>query len=152
VNTSKLPPQQLDVMKTVLSLRAQRHGMIQSKEQYKFVYATVPGTSPQVRDVMAQRVGIADAPIRRANSLAADSSQRRGGTVKEAANALLQRHLDHRIGLAQSMSGRIGHSAGPPPAEAEAGFSDSGPGTDDEQPLVIDVDDDTDPVTPWTQK
>lgn len=114
-------------------------------------YERAPSDS-QVRDVMAQRVGIADAPIRRANSLAADSSQRRGA-VKEAANALLQRHLDHRIGLAQSMSGRIDHpAAGPVPAEAETGFSDSGPGTDDEQPLVIDVDDDTDPVTPWTQK
>jgi hypothetical protein len=31
----------IDVMKMVLDLRDQRHGMVQSKDQYKFVYATI---------------------------------------------------------------------------------------------------------------
>jgi len=31
----------IDVMKTVLNLRQQRSGMVQSKDQYKFVYATI---------------------------------------------------------------------------------------------------------------
>jgi len=41
---------QLDVRQTVLCLRDQRKGMVQSKEQYKFVFATL-------KDVLTDRVG-----------------------------------------------------------------------------------------------
>lgn len=92
VNASKSPPEQLDVMKTVLSLRAQRHGMIQSKEQYKFVYATV-------RDVMAQRIGFeGHAPLpRRSASITVVKTEKAEANELVRQNRVLSKSLKQII-------------------------------------------------------
>jgi len=98
----------LDIMDTVCSLREQRDGMVQSRDQYKFVYATL-------RDVLTQRqvdVGPKPPPPPAQSDLSSSSSSSSFSSSSSAA----PQHLSQSCFSPETTASALSASEATPPS------------------------------------